>query len=119
MLLCVRSITYLAEAINGYGVVDPRGRDLPRFAGGAHIAVRDRDGRLRDYSLWNDAGATASRYCPSTTLTARAIGTKRPMSAIGAKTRCPATTPASRTLSIAAARRRGRDRRNACLFKTG
>src|ERR1700756_4858432 len=37
MQLRVCSITSLAEAINGYELVDPRGRDLPRFAAGAHI----------------------------------------------------------------------------------
>jgi len=31
--LRVRSITYLAEAITGYELVDPRGRDLPRLRG--------------------------------------------------------------------------------------
>jgi ferredoxin-NADP reductase len=62
MLLRVRSITYLAEAINGYELVDPRGRDLPRFAAGAHIAVRHGEGAVRDYSLWNDP-AERRRYC--------------------------------------------------------
>jgi ferredoxin-NADP reductase len=62
MLLRVRSITYLAEAINGYELVDPRGRDLPRFSAGAHIAVRAAAGAVRDYSLWNDP-AERRRYC--------------------------------------------------------
>jgi ferredoxin-NADP reductase len=62
MLLRVRSITYLAEAVNGYELVDPRGRDLPRFAAGAHIAVRHGKGAVRDYSLWNDP-AERRRYC--------------------------------------------------------
>ena len=62
MLLRVRSITYLAEAINGYEFVDPRGRDLPRFAAGAHIAVRHGESAVRDYSLWNDP-AERRRYC--------------------------------------------------------
>jgi ferredoxin-NADP reductase len=62
MLLRVRSITYLAEAVNGYEFVDPRGRDLPRFAAGSHIAVRLGGGLLRDYSLWNDP-AERRRYC--------------------------------------------------------
>ncbi|MGH7047570.1 MAG: PDR/VanB family oxidoreductase [Stellaceae bacterium] len=62
MLLRVRSITYLAEAINGYELVDPKGRDLPRFAAGAHIAVRLGHRVLRDYSLWNDP-AERRRYC--------------------------------------------------------
>src|ERR1700751_5216618 len=61
MQLRVRSITYLAEAVNGYELVDPRGRDLPRFAAGAHIGLRFGDFG-RQYSLWNDPGVTRA-YC--------------------------------------------------------
>src|SRR5262249_51665440 len=61
MQLRVRSITYLAEAIHGYELVDPRGRDLPRFAAGAHIDLRA-GGFLRQYSLSNDP-AERRRYC--------------------------------------------------------
>jgi ferredoxin-NADP reductase len=61
MQLRVRSITYLAEAINGYELVDPRGRDLPRFAAGAHIDLR-LGGLVRQYSLCNDPGERR-RYC--------------------------------------------------------
>jgi ferredoxin-NADP reductase len=61
MRLRVRSITYLAEAINGYELVDPRGRDLPRFTAGAHVCLRLGD-LFRDYSLWNDP-AERRRYC--------------------------------------------------------
>src|SRR5216684_8998911 len=61
MQLRVRSITYLAEAINGYELVDPRGRDLPRFEAGAHVDLRV-GGFLRQYSLWNDP-AERRRYC--------------------------------------------------------
>src|SRR5262252_7017143 len=61
MQLRVRSITYLAEAINGFELVDPRGRDLPRFGAGAHIDLRA-GGFLRQYSLWNDP-AERRRYC--------------------------------------------------------
>ena len=61
MRLRVRSITYLAEAISGYELVDPRGRDLPRFTAGAHICLR-LGGLFRDYSLWNDP-AERRRYC--------------------------------------------------------
>jgi vanillate O-demethylase ferredoxin subunit len=61
MQLRVRSITYLAEAVNGYELVDPRGRDLPRFEAGAHIDLQT--GRfLRQYSLCNDP-AERRRYC--------------------------------------------------------
>jgi ferredoxin-NADP reductase len=61
MRLRIRSITYLAEAINGYELVDLRGRDLPRFAAGAHIDLRV-GSFLRQYSLWNDP-AERRRYC--------------------------------------------------------
>jgi ferredoxin-NADP reductase len=61
MRLRVRSITYLAEAINSYELVDPRGRDLPRFTAGAHVCLR-LNGLFRDYSLWNDP-AERRRYC--------------------------------------------------------
>ena len=61
MQLRVRSITYLAEAINGYELVDPRGRDLPRFAAGAHIDLRFGD-FVRQYSLCNDP-AERRHYC--------------------------------------------------------
>jgi ferredoxin-NADP reductase len=66
MRLRVRAITYLAEDINGYELVDPNGRDLPRFEAGAHIGVRlgepDAEAVWRDYSLWNDP-AERRRYC--------------------------------------------------------
>ncbi len=62
MDLRIRSIAYLAEDINGYELVDPNGHDLPRFAAGAHIAVRVAGGVWRDYSLWNDP-AERRRYC--------------------------------------------------------
>ena len=61
MQLRIRSITYLAEAITAYELVDLRGRDLPRFAAGAHIDVRT-GGFLRQYSLSNDP-AERRRYC--------------------------------------------------------
>src|SRR6185312_668563 len=61
MQLRVRSITYLAEGINGYELVDPRGRDLPRFEAGAHIELRT-GGFLRQYSLCNNP-AERRRYC--------------------------------------------------------
>ncbi|HYZ40946.1 MAG TPA: PDR/VanB family oxidoreductase [Stellaceae bacterium] len=61
MQLRVRSITYLAKDINGYELVDPRGRDLPRFTAGAHIDLQVGE-FLRHYSLWNDP-AERRRYC--------------------------------------------------------
>ena len=54
MHLRIRSITYLADGILGFELTDPAGRDLPRFTAGAHVAVRVKDGLLRDYSLYND-----------------------------------------------------------------
>jgi ferredoxin-NADP reductase len=62
MLLRVRSITYLAERINGYELIDPGGSDLPPFEAGAHISVRVGGELVRDYSLWNDP-AERARYC--------------------------------------------------------
>jgi vanillate O-demethylase ferredoxin subunit len=62
MLLRIRSITYLAQRINGYELVDRDERDLPPFSAGAHIAVRVGDGPVRDFSLWNDP-AERSHYC--------------------------------------------------------
>ena len=62
MLLRIRSITCLAERINGYELVDPQERDLPPFEAGAHIAVRVGEELVRDYSLWNDP-AERGRYC--------------------------------------------------------
>jgi len=61
MRLRVRSIIHLAEGINGYELVDPGGRDLPRFSAGAHVGVR-LSHFWRDYSLWNDP-AERRRYC--------------------------------------------------------
>ncbi len=62
MRLLLRSITYLTRAINGYELVDPRGRDLPPFTAGAHVAVRCGGSSWRDYSLWNDP-AERRHYC--------------------------------------------------------
>jgi ferredoxin-NADP reductase len=62
MLLCIRSITYLAERINGYEFVDPNGHDLPPFAAGAHISIRLGEDLVRDFSLWNNP-AERWRYC--------------------------------------------------------
>src|SRR6202011_5313485 len=66
MQLRIRSISYLAEDINGYELVDPNGHDLPRFSAGSHIGVRlgdaGQEAAWRDYSLWNDP-AERRRYC--------------------------------------------------------
>ena len=75
MQLRVRSITYLAQAINGYELVDPRGRDLPRFAPGAHIELRA-GGFLRQYSLCNDP-TERRRYCIAVLLESESRGGSR------------------------------------------
>src|SRR5258707_10114453 len=62
MQLRIRSIAYLAQDINGYEVVNPNGRDLPRFSAGAHVGVRLGEATWRDYSLWNEP-AERRRYC--------------------------------------------------------
>lgn len=62
MKLRVRSVTYLAQRINGYEMVDRDERDLPPFEAGAHVSVRVGAGTVRDFSLWNDP-AERSRYC--------------------------------------------------------
>lgn len=62
MQLRVRSVTYLAQRINGYELADRDERDLPPFEAGAHISVQAGDGPVRDFSLWNDP-AERSRYC--------------------------------------------------------
>src|SRR5262249_16670297 len=62
MHLRIRSISYLAEDINGYELVDPSGHDLPRFSAGAHVGVRLGEDIWRDYSLWNDP-AERRHYC--------------------------------------------------------
>ena len=61
MLLRVHRIDYLADGIHGFELVDPRGRDLPRFAAGAHVELR-LAGMRRQYSLCNDPGERR-RYC--------------------------------------------------------
>lgn len=51
LTLCVRSITYEAEGIRSFELVDPRGKDLPTFEPGAHIDVSIPGGYTRQYSL--------------------------------------------------------------------
>lgn len=50
----VRSVTYLADEINAYELVDPTGAPLAPFTAGAHIDVFLPDGKARQYSLAND-----------------------------------------------------------------
>jgi ferredoxin-NADP reductase len=49
--LRVRSITYEAEGILSFELVDPAGRELPAFDAGAHIDVHVPGGITRRYSL--------------------------------------------------------------------
>mgnify|MGYP003583157530 CR=1 FL=1 len=51
--LRVRSVTYEAEGILSYELVDPASRELPGFEAGAHIDVRIPGGFSRRYSLCN------------------------------------------------------------------
>lgn len=51
LTLCVRSITYEAEGIRSFELVDPSGKDLPAFEAGAHIDVKVPGGYTRQYSL--------------------------------------------------------------------
>jgi len=49
--LRVRSITYEAEGILSFDLVDPEGKDLPAFDAGAHVDVQIPGGLTRRYSL--------------------------------------------------------------------
>ncbi|VTU22305.1 Phthalate dioxygenase reductase [Variovorax sp. SRS16] len=51
LTLRVRSITYEAEGILSFELVDPRGAELPAFDAGAHIDVHVPGGLTRRYSL--------------------------------------------------------------------
>lgn len=51
LTLQVRSVTYEAEGICSYELVDPKGADLPAFEAGAHIDVHVPGGYIRQYSL--------------------------------------------------------------------
>ena len=104
MRLRLRSITYLAEDINGYELVDPNGRDLPRFDAGAHIGVRLGDDLWRDYSLWNDP-AERRRYCIAVLREKLGEGSRRIHDELGSATRsrsrCRATISRSRRMPSA------------------
>ncbi len=63
MLLRVRSITYLAQRINGYELVDLDEIAIcPHSAPGRISRLGPCDGPVRDFSLWNDP-AERARYC--------------------------------------------------------
>jgi tetrachlorobenzoquinone reductase len=50
----VRRISYEAETINSYELMDPAGGDLVPFTAGGHIDLHLSNGLLRSYSLVND-----------------------------------------------------------------
>jgi len=54
--LRVRSVTYEAEGILSFDLVDPQGADLPAFEAGAHIDIQTPGGLSRRYSLCNTPG---------------------------------------------------------------
>src|ERR1700722_680242 len=54
--LRVRSVTYQAEGVLSYELVDPAGEQLPSFEAGAHIDVRIPGGFSRRYSLCDAPG---------------------------------------------------------------
>lgn len=56
LTLRVRSITYEAEGIRSFELVDPDGKDLPAFEAGAHIDVSVPGGLTRQYSLCDSPG---------------------------------------------------------------
>ena len=56
--LRVQSITYQAQGINTFELVDPQGGALPHFTAGAHIDVLLENGLIRQYSLANDPRET-------------------------------------------------------------
>lgn len=56
--LRVRSVTYEAEGILSYELVDPASQGLPRFEAGAHIDVKIPGGFSRRYSLCNAPAET-------------------------------------------------------------
>src|SRR5438552_15619345 len=47
-----------AKDISTFELAHPLGRILPAFSAGSHIAVRMRDGMVRQYSLCNDPRET-------------------------------------------------------------
>lgn len=56
--LRVRSVTYEAEGILSFDLVDPQGAALPAFEAGAHIDIQTPSGLSRRYSLCNVPGQT-------------------------------------------------------------
>lgn len=61
LLLQVRSVTFEADDILRFDLVDPTGGDLPRFDAGAHVDIHVAEGLIRQYSLSGDP-ADRGRY---------------------------------------------------------
>ncbi|PMS16717.1 flavodoxin reductase [Trinickia dabaoshanensis] len=61
LVLKVARKTAEAQNVQSFELVDPAGRDLPRFTAGAHIDVHVPGGNVRQYSLCNSA-AEHHRY---------------------------------------------------------
>jgi len=53
MQVRVKRISYEAESINSYELVNPAGDELPPFTAGAHIDLHLANGMIRSYSLVN------------------------------------------------------------------
>jgi ferredoxin-NADP reductase len=54
MQVRVKRISYEAESINSYELVNPAGHELPPFTAGTHIDLHLANGMIRSYSLVND-----------------------------------------------------------------
>ena len=54
MQVRLKRISYEAESINSYELVNPAGHELPPFTAGAHIDLHLANGMIRSYSLVND-----------------------------------------------------------------
>jgi ferredoxin-NADP reductase len=52
----VKRITYEADGVNSYELVDAAGGELPPFAAGAHLDVHISERHIRQYSLCNTPG---------------------------------------------------------------
>ena len=78
MELRLRQITFEAEGINTYEMVDPQGRELPPFIAGSHIDVHLPGGLVRQYSLCNDP-SERNRYCIGVLKDPKSTGGSRAM----------------------------------------
>ena len=56
MQVRVKRISFEADNINSYELVNPDGSDLAPFTAGSHIDLHLPNGMIRSYSLVNDQG---------------------------------------------------------------